>query len=153
VVQSERAINLLADFEAGVLRVDNPESSGEQTLRPVGPDGKPGPAIHVAVGKSRIELPKAAIPMPRLFASMESRAATVESAKETPDRAAAVWPVDDRTAQWREAWHYSALQQPMEVKPARRLPGGVVDLGRVVNLAEIDLAPPSRGRSLPEPLP
>jgi len=43
----------------------------------------------------------------------------------------------DGTGRWRAAWTYDGLQRPARVAVFRNLPNDVVDLGRVVDLAEI----------------
>jgi hypothetical protein len=153
IVKSDRPINLAADFAAGTLQIDNPEQSGKQNIHLIGADGTLGAPINVTVGKSRIELPKALVQLPAMAAPTGSVEVATASANENTRAATQKWPVQNETAQWKPAWRYSGLQLPMPVNPARRLPGDVIDFGRVVHLAEIDLAPPPRGRGAPEPLP
>lgn len=43
----------------------------------------------------------------------------------------------DRTSDWHTTWTYDGLQRPARVAVFRNLPNDVVDLGRVVDLAEI----------------
>jgi hypothetical protein len=153
VLQSDRPISIRADYAAGRLWIDDPASSGKQTLRILDADGNLM-AVDVEAGARELALPKSPAAV-ALFQSVLTPAAGVvtqgpdDKSRAPKDELA----VQDQTGQWKQAWKYDGLRQFMIADPLAYFGDDLVDLGRVVDIAEIQPAAITRGMWHPRPLP
>lgn len=153
VLQSERPVSILADYASGQLRVDNPASSGKQTISVMDAGGKPGAAVEVAVGTQDLALPKTTGAVALFESVLQPAGPAVAKNKSENVPPQNELAVQDQTGQWKQAWKYEGLRQFMRTDPTAYFGDDLADLGRVVDLAEIQPAAITHGMWHPRPLP
>lgn len=154
LLKSAFPLSATVDWKLGKLIVDNPSANKENTVQLGSTDGNLGKPVPLSGGSQQIDLPKGAWPS-KLLSQVLRREEEAPSGTASVDKTAAVndvLQVQDKTAQWRQAWRYDGLRQPMPVRGVNFPKPNVADLGRVVNLAEIRFGPRTKSaepRELP----
>ncbi|MCC6423064.1 MAG: hypothetical protein IT447_06250, partial [Phycisphaerales bacterium] len=152
VLISERPVSVRMEYADGRIWVDNPSASGRQVIQVLGGEGVMV-KLEVEVGCKELEIPKAAGAMLLLESTLTpAQTAMVQQSESTsqPSRGVAI---EDQTGQWKQVWKYDGLRQYMPTNPTAYPDNSVADLGRVVDLAEIQPMAITQGAWHPRVLP
>ena len=152
VLLSERPVSVRVDYAAGRLWVDNPSTSGKQALQVLGGDGAMA-KLEVETGSKELEIAKSAGAVALLEGVLNPAEPAVAQKGDSAEQSRKTLAIEDQTSQWKQAWKYDGLRQFMRADPIAYSGDEVADLGRVVDLAEIQPAAITSGAWHPRPLP